>query len=618
MADVPPVLRAGVRVELLREHTTLHSTVVITSDARSYLEAIGRWTPDHRFPVLIDDGTRVAREDIARFVRAFKPAHVVRWAAADAPRRDDWKATRADIERSIARAWGWTAPQDTPPAAPSDFLATLWKQAGPIGVVVAHEDDHAWPAAVALAAGHAQPILWWKPPRGPEGVLWAHEGDDLSKQLETFCASLGSPWREIGDTIDAVTLCLDMPVKMAVGESDVVAVTDRVGRLGESAKADARWAFAGQVSAPHARAAYQAMAGLFLLPSSAWLFDGYPDTKPWNEYDATKAAEILRQRRLTITLDDSPRNGARDWRERASRPIDAGLVMVNTKGNADFFDLDPGTCKPGDVPLLNVPAIAYVVHSWSAQWPNRRDTVAGRWLEHGAYAYAGSVQEPYLQGFCPTPKVAQRLMAGVPFGAAVRFDDGKMWKIAVLGDPLIAMGTPHARDESLPPLERAADLADALPADLKAGRFSESLRTLALLGRDADALKLARTLQASKDGIDPASAAEAVLPAFRAGTFRDVLGLYARLAPADARDPSLRDALWLGALAGLDHTASDADLTLLRDNIRDDQRVRDAEDLARAWARKLGKASAQRMLDDVASRAADAKERDAIRAALPK
>ena len=115
---------------------------------------------------------------------------------------------------------------------------------------------------------------------------------------------------------------------------------------------------------------------------------------------------MLRQVGITVELDDTPRQGAADWRLRAARTVTADLILVNTMGNADFFDLTPGQCKPGDVPILNVPAALHIVHSWSLLAPDTRDTLGGRWLERGVFAYAGSVNEPFLEAFVPTPAVA--------------------------------------------------------------------------------------------------------------------------------------------------------------------------------------------------------------------
>src|SRR5262249_2665902 len=157
------------------------------------------------------------------------------------------------------------------------------------------------------------------------------------------------------------------------------------------------WAWAGQVFGSPAGAAYMAMASMFQTSRTAWVFDGYPDTQPWNEFDATKAGDILRDAKFDVTVDDNGKQGDRWWRSRTADGVDGGSTAVNSRGMADESNLEPGHMRPGDVPFLNVPSMVYFVHSWSAAAPAERYTVGGGWIERGAYAYLGSVYEPYLK-----------------------------------------------------------------------------------------------------------------------------------------------------------------------------------------------------------------------------
>ncbi|MCW5777487.1 MAG: hypothetical protein KIS87_13705, partial [Phycisphaeraceae bacterium] len=102
--EVPPQVRLGRRAELVRANAPVIPDVVIVPDGASYLAAVAAWKPEGRFPVLIDDGTWQAGEDIARFVRAFEPRHVVRWSGGDRAARGD--ARREAVERAVASAWG--------------------------------------------------------------------------------------------------------------------------------------------------------------------------------------------------------------------------------------------------------------------------------------------------------------------------------------------------------------------------------------------------------------------------------------------------------------------------------------------------------------------------------
>jgi hypothetical protein len=619
MEDLPPAARLGARVELVRRRIPVIPVVVLASDRWSYVEAIAGWSVTARYPVLYDDGSPEAGEDIGRFVRGFSPRRVVRYSSpAGGP--EDAGGVRGRIEDAAARAWG---------ASSAAELGKAWAGIGftPPGVVAANERDPAWTGALAFAAGRGEPIIWVNGSGeggGVDGEMSAASCDSLAGALERACDGTGLAWRGLGDAIDAVTLCLAAPSKVRTGADATCAMTDLIGRHGaddgRGRVNGARWAWAGQVFGNESQASYRAMCALFLQPKSAWLFDGYPDSPPWNTWDASRAAEVLGRMGLTTVLDDTPRQGLADWEFRASRPLDAGLVLVNSKGNADYFELSPGQGRPGDTPMLVVPAAVHFVHSWSAAWPTNRDTVAGRWLERGAYAYAGSVQEPFLQAFVPTPAVAARLGSGYPWGAAVRMDQGPAWRITVIGDPLMTVGPEAPRSEAELPLAGVVDAADALPGLLKEKQFATALALLTRLGRDSDAARLGRAMM--KD--DPASftpeaAAATVLPLFRAGGADRVSALvevFERLPPQEADRPGLRDALWLACMPGLSGKRDERLLGVLRANLRSGQVGRDAAALAPALSAVHGRRAASAMLGEARGLARSGPDADAIDAAV--
>ncbi|MCE7974691.1 MAG: hypothetical protein DYG92_10290 [Leptolyngbya sp. PLA1] len=569
---------------------------MIVRDRESYLAAISGWKPDLRYPVLIDDGTPESRELIGLFSRGFQPARTVRWARPGPPPAQGWKPDRAEVEAAVAMSWGLPADQATCAA-----LHAAWKSGGyePPGLVLLHESDPAWTAGAALAAGRGQVLVFIQAAQGVDRVISQPEADQIARACEDAAEASGWSWRTLGDALDAITLCLNTPNRLDKPKGEFLAMTDRTGRLGEGAAAGPRWAYSGQVFGGPSRAAYVAMCSLFLHPRGAWLFDGYPTTSPWDQFDATKAGELLTRAGLATEVIDAPRAGARDWRLRAARPVDAGLILVNTKGNDDFFDLEPGQCKPGDVPLLSTPAFANIVHSWSASNAGNRDRLAGRWLERGAFCYAGSVHEPYLQAFIPTPVLAGRLLGGGAVGACIRSDDAPLWKITLLGDPLFTLGRPVARDTTTPlPLPDAVDADAGLREALTRSRFEEGLTTLLICGRDADAARLAEALLSQADApIDAATARLCVLPLARAGRNDLVWRAYARCDRDSQRDPALRDVLWLTSLPLLEGSPDSALLDLLRSNLRHDMPGRDARTLAAGWRNRHGVGEALTMLE---------------------
>jgi len=612
----------GARVAAVRAATPVLDVVVLVPDGASFVRAVAGWSRAGRYPVLIDDGTAEAAEDAARFVRAFQPARVLRWRQPDlVPGRDRSAAGRGAMEHAAASAWR-EGPDDE--AAP--WLADAFARAGhtPPGVVVAHESDPAWPAALTLAAGHGQVLAWVQARRSVDAAWALDEALDFARRVERACDESGLAWRELGDAIDGVTLCLNAPAKIRVGEREVVATTDVLGRFvpdvpapapGPAGQAPAarlagaRWGWAGQVFGSEAQAACRAMASLFLPPARAWVFDSYPPGPPWSDYDGREAAEALRRAGLEVMLDAAPSAGEGHWRARASRALRADLVLVNSKGLRDRFELAPGVCRAGDVPILDKPAAVVFVHSWSANKIGDRATIAGRWLERGAYAYAGSVHEPFLQAFVPTPEAARRLAGGSAWGAAVRVSADEAWKIAVIGDPLLTFTPVGARrapgpGDALSGLPGAVDVAAEAAGLIDAGDHGAALRALVLLGRDADAARLWQRLVA--EGAPTADAASAALMAlFRTGQTAEFLAAYAALPAQQAAAPWRRDALWniLGPMPG--GVTDPAALALLRAHLRDDQLGRDALEVSRAIAAASGARAAAEFLAGVRQRLTD-------------
>jgi hypothetical protein len=596
--QLPPGAKLGVRVETVRKKLPVVPIVVIVKDAASYIEAIARWDLERRFPVLIDDGSLNARENISRFVRAFRPERVVRWSAGTPS--TDWNVKPEAVEQAVGRAWGLKAADAEGKPTPIDRAANLarWKalQLAPPGVIVARQTDPAWPAGLALAAGRGQPVIWVETSHFIDATYKPADAEKLLGAIQQGVEATGLTWKSLGDDIDAVTLTMNSPQTIENGK-DPLATTDRVGR---DAPASSRWAWCGQIMGFAPESSYRAMCALFLLPSSGWVFDGYPESEPWNQFDGKKAAGFLDQAGIKSTLFDTPAQGAREWRAAASRPIDAGLILVNSKGNRDFFDLEPGTCRLGDVPQLLRPTIVHFVHSWSAQYLGSRDTVASRWLEHGAYAYLGSTNEPFLQAFQPTPIVAARLASSFTLGASVRLDTAPAWKLTLLGDPLITIGPPAPRAPvtAAPAFDGATELSDAVGPLLKDERFQEAIDVLALLGRDADIATLVAALVKDKPSVVKGSLAErAFLPVFRSGKRAALIALASRMGFVKINEAQVRDGAWLAAYGP--GTPERELLEVLRLNVRPEQAELDASMLAGWWTTVFSADGTGTMLEGV-------------------
>jgi hypothetical protein len=638
LEDLPPQVRLGVRVEIVRRQLAVTDAVVLVPDARSYVAAVARWTigAPGRFPVLIDDGTAAGREEVGRFVRAFAPAKVVRWSAPETfPWPEDAEGRRGIVDGGVVAAWQ---------AESLEKLAARFASVNhtPPGVVVASMKDPAWTAALALAAGRGQPIVWVEPPRGGGGgvggAMSREAAEHLGEQVARGCAERGLEYARLGDAVDAVTLCLNVAVKVTADEvmsargirpfrpapGEPVATTDVVGR---EPKTGERWAWAGQVIGGEREAAYRAMCGLFLQPGSAWLFDGYEDAVPFSAWDATAAGQVLEKAGMKVEVDDAARGaGLEAWRlrgaggfnpaaakdaERGNAPggVWAGLICVNTSGMPESFDLKPVAALAGDVPLLGVPAVVHFVHSWSAARPTDASTIAGRFFRNGAYAYVGSVHEPFLQAFQPTPDLVKRLLGPAPLGAAARLDGGPPWRVAVLGDPLITVGAAVKRVAAEARVEGGVDAAEELGGLLKGRDFERAFALLVVLGRDRDVVRLSRAvLREGAQGMTEKAAAAGALAAFRRGELDLFVELAGRARGRWGEEPELVDGLW-SAVGAQGLRATRGQVVLLSGALRPERRMRDVEEVARLLKGVSGAGAARAYVEGLKREAKSEQER---------
>jgi len=449
----------------------------------------------------------------------------------------------------------------------------------------------------ALAAGRAQPILWIDHTRKPLGGIFAPEAiTTLVERVEERVASLAESrslsWRALGDDIDAVALCLNLPPRYQNAEGEQLATTDRVGRHDDQQ----RWAWSSQIPGDAALAAYRAMCALFLQPQSVWLFDGYEDKGGFAKYDVRPAAEALRSVGLETFVDARPA-GADQWRRRASRPIRAGLVHVNTAGGRRTMNLNPGQVHGSDTPRLARPAIVHVVHSYSAQDVTDVGSIAGRFLAHGAYAYVGAVHEPYLAAFHPAHLLLARLGAPAPLAAAARIDHAPLWKIAILGDPLLTLGPTPPRAAGRISIEDALPLEQTLAEALQSRDFYAAIRALLLMGRDADAVRLTEAVREDDPDAWTPDLSRLALPAlFRAGKTDLLLELFRSLPPVERSDPLVRDLLWLAMRPRIEQGTDASVIRLLADHMRPQSFGDDAADLGAALNRIEGPRPAEDLL----------------------
>ena len=313
----------------------------------------------------------------------------------------------------------------------------------------------------------------------------------------------------------------------------------------------------------------------------------------FSAYRVGPAAQALEQAGVRPLSSGRPAGGRPDWALAAAGGVDAGLVFVNSSGRRRWFDLAPGRAQGVDTPMLLVPAAVHFIHSFSAQNLDDGASIARAWLDQGAFLYAGAVDEPYLRAFVTPRVLAQRLLAPAPFAAAAR-QPGPPWKVNILGDPLYTIG-PAARafegGVDFPGLRAASTELDAA---LKKRDFYTAGRLLVMLGRDADAVALARAVLGDDDeDVGPGLARAAMLAAVRARDLDLAARLYERLPRAPRKAPLFLHPFWHLFEVEVGATDSEAAVGLAGKLVRGARYERDAELAARATARLLG--------DDVAA-----------------
>lgn len=440
--------------------------VCLVPDVATFLRAVAAWDSEHYFPVLIDDP-----ETNLRFLRAFRPSRVVRMPEAGPAVADEKLWARA-VE-AVGDSWSSGARPRLPGELVPEALGPT-----PPGVVACYPRSPSLAGAVALAAGRFQPLVRWEPDR-PRGVeLSLEEADRMMADLEARVAVVAPKFDRLGDDCDFVTLAGEWPDRYRIPEGQKkgsAALDDLLARRRDDIR---RWGYVGRLIGGPAESAYRAMCSLFLQPESAILVNGYQDEgEPWAGYQMRDAASRLVKELRTFHRSGPEEAGLVGW-HRAFDPINRhGLVLINSSGGENNFNLPGGPGRTADVPM-SVPAAVLMIHSFSAARPSDSRTLAGRWLDNGAFLYFGSMNEPYLNAFRTPTLVANLLADGLPASAAVRklvAEDGfgTPWRLVYLGDPLYrldpkAAGAPRlggwgptsgwpAYDEPPPPGVGASD-----------------------------------------------------------------------------------------------------------------------------------------------------------------
>ncbi len=432
IAQIEPwSVRVGLRVATVRAKIPTVNRVVIVPDAATFLEAIQQWSLQGNWPILIDD-----KKYTPMFIKRFQPGEVIRLPATKKPLPTGEKL-REIMQNSVAKAWN---------ATDVISLQKKWQELGwePPGVAITWEKDNAWPAAVALAAARGQPLAFLEGNFGAANdSLNREQWGKLQKYVQEVVEKTGYAYDKLGDAIDTVTIVRQMAVKyqsLKLTPEDL-AVTDGLARHPNGD----RWAVVGWIYGNVDRAVYQAMCAIFLDQQKAFLFDTYPDSGSWQEYLMNEAASQLESNGISVEFIDGSKGLVINWQNLTPAEWIFDLIFVNSKGNKGDFNATNGVLTVKDIPELQFPAAIHFIHSWSATTPDDINTIAGKWLENGAYIYVGSVHEPYLKAFVPPKIMVKNLLKYTPFLISARHLESPPWKITTIGDPLMIVAPPRQR-----------------------------------------------------------------------------------------------------------------------------------------------------------------------------
>lgn len=623
LARMPWFARLGARAIDLEVRLAVRDQVVLVPDEASYVAEVAKWTPSERWPVLIEDASFAPR-----FVRAFRPSAVLRRGGA-APALADAAAVRAAVDGALARAWGGSAEAGPIAALRSAGLV-------PPGIVAASGSDPSWTAALALAAGRGQPLAWLEQPLGSsaDDVVDAASFSAFDAAVRAAFETSGLSWTALGDQLDAFTLCRRAGVRVSLAsppggrnpgipaDAGPFSLTDALCRHPDGS----RYAFAAQVHGDAVRAASMAMCSLFLRRSEVWAFDGYGgrgSAAPFAKYGFGRVVPALESAGFKVRAWQGEDGTVDAWRGLLPTGVSADLMFLNSSGHADFMELARSAVAPStDIPVLRRPLALQMVHSFSLQVPDSGWSVGGRWLAHGAYAYVGSVHEPFLLAFVPPEVFVERLAALTPFLVAGRQWQGdtipQVWRIATLGDPLMTVPAPKtvamlpARMPAAPSegeadvralaraaLERSKAATDAASV---AAALADAMRDLVACGDDAVAAQLWQLARSRGPEAAAAVAPRALGPLFRAGSRAAFMEAWARVADPSAED---RDMLWQLWATDLRTLRDGAVVAVLKAAVREPRLDQDAQSLVPAVRAAEGDAAAVEWLNGLMRRTQD-------------
>lgn len=409
----------------------------IVDTEAAFLRALEGWKAGPIYPILFRDN-----HYLPLFLEAFQARKVVLLNSQAG------KTKSIDSNR-LLQAYATATGGKSTATSPAELTA-LWRSQthrNP-GIVLTHPSSPMWPAGLALAAARNQLIAMQPPVTNPSKRVSQTEMLALRSRLRGHLEANHIDAFRLYDELDFVTIASELPFRYSdnlYADRTPYAIDDAIARD----RLDFPFAFVGRLMGSREQALYMAMCGLFLTHNKALLFSRYQKSAPWEYFGSHRAAPIL-EGKVSLTHIQHPDASLQGWQTMfTAQRNEHSLVHVNSSGSSRNWSTSKGNGSYDDLPLT-VPAVVSYVHSNSLGNGYDSDTVGGRWLHNGAYAFFGSTHEPYLDAFVSVFDAYDRCIhRSWPIGAAHRLlpmqQRWRPWKLMLFGDPLIRLRLESAK-----------------------------------------------------------------------------------------------------------------------------------------------------------------------------
>ena len=408
----------------------------VVPDTATFLYYISLWDDEMYFPVFVNSGSEQDRRLIQRFAAMFHPSRII-----VAPAREDVKADEATAMRAVLASWTDNNLDAQGEVKPEDLKRELKKLGlAPMGIVFADAANEGFLAGgAALAAGRFELMDFFHTDDDVSKLIDPAGAKELRAEIADKIERWGYEYRHPFDDIDFVTFACGMPMKFKGMDWHEYNVDDFVTRRED----EVRYAYPGRLMEGITRANYMAMCAMFLQPSRALFFNAY-DLKHagFGDYGTADAALAMKAFMPTdhVGGDDAR---LKKWSGLMGRVNPYGYLHVNTSGGTDTWWVSGGQRKLEDMPAESIPCVVQMTHSYSAAMPWDLKTIAGRWLNAGAYIYFGSNYEPFLASFRAPSRIMTAIKEGEPLSDAYRAGFGEKfwipWRLCYMGDPMFVL-----------------------------------------------------------------------------------------------------------------------------------------------------------------------------------